>query len=96
MENVTSLVVQHLIEEEERDEQIISLLFLKNSKRQKVHDMFVSRREEGAFQNLIFKHLIDDETKIHNYFRLTKYLFDFVLTAAIAKDVFKAPTTTVK
>ncbi|XP_008189913.1 uncharacterized protein LOC103311881 [Acyrthosiphon pisum] len=95
MEDVTSLVFQHLIEEEERDEQIISLLFLKNSKRQKVHDMFISRREEGAFQNIISKHLIDDETKFHNYFRLTKYQFNFVLSA-ITKDVFKAPTTTVK
>lgn len=56
--------------------------------------MFVARREEGAFQNLIYKHLIDDETKFHNYFRLTKIQFDFVLSA-IAKDIFKVPTTTV-
>lgn len=95
MEDVTSLVIRHIIEEEERDEQIISLLFIKNNKRKKVHDMFVARREEGAFQNLISKHLIDDETKFHNYFRLTKIQFDFVLSA-IAKDIFKAPTTTVK
>jgi len=54
--------------------------------------MFVSRREEGSFQNLISKHLIDDETKFHNYFRLTKIQFDFV-PSAIAKDIFKAPTT---
>jgi len=95
MDDVTRIVLLHILEEEERDEQIIDLLFTKKNKRKKVHNMFTERRNEGTFENLVMKHLIDDECKFQNYFRLTKCQFDYVLSA-IAQYIFKAPTTTVK
>lgn len=53
--------------------------------------MFAAKYQEGSFENLITKNVIDDECKFQNYFRLTKCQFNFVLSA-IANDIFKAPT----
>lgn len=57
--------------------------------------MFAARHVEGTFDNLITKHIIDDESKFQNYFRLTKCQLNFVLST-IAMVMFKASTTTVK
>ncbi|CAH1098850.1 unnamed protein product [Psylliodes chrysocephalus] len=45
-------------------------------KHKKVHKMFVRRRKEGCFSTLIMRHLIDDETKFKEYFRVTKSQFN--------------------
>ena len=48
--------------------------------------MFLTRLTEGAFENLITRHLIDDETKFLSFFSLTRLQFDFVLSA-ISKEI---------
>lgn len=90
---IVDLIV-HIIEEEERDEEIIRLM-ISNKKKKKTHGMFTARRTEGAFENLITRHLIDDETKFQAYFRLTREQFDFVLSA-VSKDIATVPTNIVK
>jgi hypothetical protein len=50
MNDVTEIVVVHILGKEERDEQLINLLFTKKNKNKKknVHIMFTVRRNEGA------------------------------------------------
>lgn len=55
----------------------------RKGKRKNIQDMFASIRKEGTFENLIANHLIDDESKFQNYFKLTKYQLNFVLSAIV-------------
>lgn len=84
-------LVLALLFEEEDDEAIIPLLI----QRKPHHTMYKHRNAEGTFSNLISRYLVDNETKFHAYFRLTRNQFDFVLTS-IKADVRKAPTHWVK
>lgn len=76
------IAAQLLMEEEEDDD--ILLLSLMHKKRRKVHNMFVQRRKEGCFSTLIMRHLIDDETKFREYFRLTRCQFNELLNLVSA------------
>lgn len=62
------------------DDEEDTLIMMKTNKQKKVHNMFQNRVREGAFNNLIKRHLIDDDTKFREYFRLTPHLFNYVLT----------------
>lgn len=44
-----------------------------------VHNAWRKREEEGEFATL-YKHLIDDESKFFEYFRMSKYCFDILLS----------------
>lgn len=94
MDHAIFEVIMYIIKEEERDEEIISLTMTKKKKK-KTHDIFTTRRTEGAFKNLITRHLIDDEVKFQAYFRLTTQQFDFVLSA-YSKEIASVPTNMVK
>lgn len=48
--------------------------------RRSTHNMFARRKIEGAYSVLIANHLLDDDTKFQQYFRLTPYLFNYVLS----------------
>lgn len=65
------IVLFHLLEDEFEEDVI--------KKRNGTRQLFKKRRTEGAFQLLICQHLIDDDTKFREYFRLTPNLFDYVL-----------------
>jgi len=43
-----------------------------------VHSARKKRDNEGEFQTL-YKELIDDETKFHEYYRMSMYCFDVIL-----------------
>jgi len=55
-----------------------------------VHSAWKKRDTEGEFQTL-YKELIDDETKFHEYFRMSMYSFD-VLFNKIEKYIKKQDT----
>jgi len=55
-----------------------------------VHSAWKKRETEGEFQTL-YKELIDDETKFHEYFRMSMYSFD-VLFNKIEKYIKKQDT----
>lgn len=87
-------VIMHIIEEEKHDEEIFSLMMMKKNKK-KTHAIFTTRCTDGDFENLITRHLIDDEVKFQALFRLTTEQFDFVLSA-ISKEIATTLTNMVK
>lgn len=64
---------------EECDEEVNVLTKKFCSIRSKVSDVFSSREDEGVFQLLINKHLLDDEVKFKSYFRFTRHQFYYLL-----------------
>lgn len=53
-------------------------------RRQWVHNAWRKREEEGEFATL-YKHLIDDESKFFEYFRMSKHCFDILLSKLTEK-----------
>lgn len=49
-----------------------------------VHNAWRQREEEGEFATL-YIHLIDDESKFFEYFRMTKHCFDILLSKLTGK-----------
>lgn len=88
------MITAQLLMEEAEDEDIL-LLSLIPKKRRKVHNMFVQRKNEGCFSTLITRHLIDDETKFKEYFRLTRCQFNEILHL-VSAEIEKAPSKCVK
>lgn len=78
-----NIQVISLLNEEDCDElKTLQMLYqLKNKrKRSTTHQMYKKRAEEGAYNILILKHLIDSDTLFKEYFRLTPMLFNTVLS----------------
>ncbi|XP_050313123.1 uncharacterized protein LOC126748138 [Anthonomus grandis grandis] len=88
------VMAAQLLMEEEADDDILVLSLL-HKRRRKVHNMFVQRRKEGCFSRLIMRHLIDDETKFTEYFRLTRYQFNELFNL-VSADIKKSPTKFVR
>ena len=61
----------YILKQQELDEWIVRLLG-RSWKRRKVYDTYLKRNEEELHTNLIIKHLIDDESRFHNFVRLMK------------------------
>lgn len=91
MEYVLAL---HILEEEQ-SEIILKYMQMRNRKRRAVHLMYKNRSEEGTFNNLITRHLIDDEEKFRSFFRLNRNQFNYVLQA-IKENITKKPTSFVR
>lgn len=64
-------------------------------KRNTPHAMYKQRNAEGAYNVLVERHLLDDDTKFQRYFRLTPHLFHRVLSK-IEPELKKEPTTWVQ
>lgn len=62
-------------------------------RRRQIAPMFANRKQEGALEILIHRHLIDDDTKFKEYFRLSPHLFKYVLNA-IKNDIHSVPNNT--
>lgn len=60
-------------------------------KRKTSLELFKRRHDEGAFNVLIQRHLIDNELKFVAYFRLTPHLFTKIFEL-IESDLLKVPT----
>jgi hypothetical protein len=63
MNDVTKIVLVYILEEEEQNEQIINIFFLRKNKWIKVHNIFTAKRDEETFENVIKKNLIVGECK---------------------------------
>lgn len=60
-------------------------------KRVRRHSLFTTRNEEGVYNTTIKRHLMDNDTKFRQYFRLTPFLFHRVL-APIESKIRKPPS----
>jgi hypothetical protein len=75
--SVTGLAVNALLLEEEESRTRES-----NSQRKRekwVHKSLIRKKTEGDFFTL-YKELVDDEEKFHQYFRMSKYQFNDLLS----------------
>ncbi|CAH1994285.1 unnamed protein product [Acanthoscelides obtectus] len=70
IEDLTVLAL--LLDEEEEQEQK-----RRKQRRWSVHPMWKKRQTEGEFK--IYRKLLDDETKFHEYFRMSQYSFNILL-----------------
>jgi hypothetical protein len=71
--------VRLLMLEEEEDDEILHLNLNENGGNISVHDMFKARSEEGLNTILINRHLMKDERKFREFFRLNVRQFNYVL-----------------
>nr|XP_015837965.1 PREDICTED: uncharacterized protein LOC107398439 isoform X2 [Tribolium castaneum] len=81
-----------LIEEEEEEEVLLTTICKPRCQTNKI---FLNRISEGCFNTLIQRHLMDDDTKFKEYFRLTKSQF-FSILSYISEDITTMPSTFVK
>lgn len=63
----------------------------RKKKRVRRHDLFKKRSEEGFYTTTILRHLMDNDQKFQEYFRLTPFLFHRIL-AAIEIKIMKLPS----
>lgn len=61
---------------------------IKQFQREKMLQMYRKRQQEGCYNILYWNHLVDDDTKFRQYFRLSPYLFNYVLSH-IENDITK-------
>lgn len=81
---LTLLKIALILEEEE------NFIKPRSQRRFWIHDIPKSRREEGEFAKL-YPHLVDDETKFYQYFRMSHC--DFInLLNLIKEDIMKIDT----
>lgn len=78
--------------DEESDSEAIERI---NEKRRSVHSVYKNRDNEGVFNLLFKKHLLDDEVKFKAYLRLTRNQFYTVLEL-IEDDLIVTPCNRVK
>ncbi len=81
------------IMDDDQEEEFIMTKFVKV--RKEVSNVFKNRKNEGIFNNLINSHLIDEEERFQQYFRLTRERFSFVLNL-IEEDVTTSSCNRVK
>ena len=75
---------------------IFCVVFLLNKKKKRSpHKLYKQRLEEGAHNILIDRHLMDDDTKFKEYFRVTPFLFGQILDD-IQNDIEGTTTTWVR
>lgn len=55
------------------------LIFCMDFFRSKTNDIFEHRLQEGSYEILVNRHLMDNDTLFMNYFRLSPYLFQKIL-----------------
>lgn len=70
----------------EDDERIES-----KQKRVRRRDLYEKRDEEGAFNVTVARHLMDNDTKFQEYFRVSPFLFNRLLDA-IELQITKPPS----
>ncbi|CAI6370420.1 unnamed protein product [Macrosiphum euphorbiae] len=78
-----------LLREEEEDDQL--LLMHRNKRRNPISNLFLTRKSEGFFEKLIKGHLVTDDIKFREFFRLNRRQFYFVLSL-IKNQIQKTPT----
>lgn len=67
------------LDSETSDEEEEELLLLNKKTRESRHSIFANRNTEGVYEVLINRHLVDNDTKFKEYFRLSPTLFSKIL-----------------
>lgn len=71
---------------------LVILLSQMEKKRKSPHKIYKKRESEGALNILIDRHLLDDDTKFKEYFRVSPFLFSKLL-GVLQADLERNPTT---
>lgn len=74
---------------------LVAFLLASKKKRRSPHRMYRRREEEGALSVLVDRHIMDDDTKFKEYFRLTPFLFSELLNV-LEPDLQGIPTTWIR
>lgn len=72
------------------DDVFFLLISLANSLRSEQNEMFKKRNEEGSYEILVKRHLIDNDSMFVTYFRLSPYLFHKAVDL-IRDDIGRSP-----
>lgn len=72
------------------EDEAVNTMVLYKKRRRKMHELLRNRASEGAFNILVKRYLIDDDTKFKAYFRLTPHLMQYVLSF-IRSDITSKP-----
>lgn len=78
-----------LLEENEEEEMVLQQI--NNERNAETHIIFKTRPEEGYFTVLINRHLLQDDKKFREFFRLNIAQFNYVLD--LVKDNLKKDST---
>ncbi|KAF5277575.1 hypothetical protein FQR65_LT15952 [Abscondita terminalis] len=78
----TEVEISKIIE----DEEILLQLRERNAE---THPIFQTRTEEGCFEALINRHLLKDDEKFREYFRLNIAQFNYILVCLVKEDLKK-------
>lgn len=78
--------------EDEADEELLLLVHLFREESDRIYS---ERNMEGCFNNLIQRHLIDNETRFRAYFRVSFELFNYILNF-IREDIIRPSCNRVK
>lgn len=81
-----NLLITFLLLEEDDDEDM--LLSTYRNRNKKVNELFSSRKAEGAYNLTVQQRLFENNTKFLEYFRLSRELFEIVLSF-IRADITK-------
>lgn len=84
-----------LLQDEILQEEIAIVTAIHSNTRNSASQLFQSRNSEGAFKLLIHRHLVDDEVKFKQYFRVTRQQFSFLLDL-VEKDLNVEPCNRVR
>lgn len=60
------------------------------AKRKKIDNIFLQRRQEGAFSILIEKYLFSDQEKFISFLRVTPRVF-YIILKHVHKDIYVSP-----
>jgi len=87
-------IVQLLLKEEEEEEKLL-FSYLNPKKKKKVDILYQSRSNEGFFEILIERHLLNNEPKFREFFRVNRQQFDYLLSL-VKFELTKPPSNRVK
>ncbi|KAK9710491.1 hypothetical protein QE152_g25987 [Popillia japonica] len=90
-----ALAMMMLVEMQDIEDEMDLVVAYSLSTRGECKDMYKERENEGVFKILVQKHLIDNETKFKQYFRVTRDQF-FNLLDLIKNDLHVNPTNRVQ
>lgn len=72
-------MISYLLLEEMDEEELLMEELMQEKRNEDEHPLFKSRPNEGFFEILINRHLIHDEKKFREFFRLNVDQFNYVL-----------------
>jgi len=80
---------------DEDDDEVSSFSYLTSKKRKTTDDIFKNRKTEGCFEILINRHLMSNQVKFREYFRINYEQFNFLLSL-VENNLYVEPSNRVK